>query len=203
MFIDEAVRDAAAPQVVILGAGFDGRAWRMPELRDAVVFEVDHPDTQHSKRSRAGSLEPVAREVKFVPVDFTRDDLSARLSAADHDPSRPTMWIWEGVVMYLTPEQVDATLSIIARLSAPKSRIVIVYHMPGRVLLRIVGLVVRRLGEPFRSTFTRDRMRELLATHGFETTRDEDLPESTARLAPSLMRRARKVRHVRMVTAVR
>src|SRR5262249_42880093 len=51
--IDDAVRAVSAPQFVILGAGLDGRAWRMPELRDAVVFEVDHPDSQRDKRMRA------------------------------------------------------------------------------------------------------------------------------------------------------
>src|SRR6185437_2742589 len=42
--IDDAIRDAASPQVVILGAGLDGRAWRMRELASSLVFEVDHPD---------------------------------------------------------------------------------------------------------------------------------------------------------------
>src|SRR5690348_8576517 len=73
--IDRAVRDAASPQVVILGAGLDGRAWRMPELADADVFEVDHPDSQRDKRERAAALTPTARAIHFVPVDFTRDDL--------------------------------------------------------------------------------------------------------------------------------
>src|SRR5690349_10399465 len=54
--IDEAVRTAAAPQLVILGAGLDGRAWRMPELRDVIVFEIDHPDSQQAKRARAAAL---------------------------------------------------------------------------------------------------------------------------------------------------
>ena len=76
--IDEAVRDAGAPQVVILGAGFDGRALRMSELRSATVYEVDHPDTQREKRTRTGSLAQQARELKFVAVDFTRDDLGER-----------------------------------------------------------------------------------------------------------------------------
>src|SRR5262245_55872510 len=44
--VDDAVRMARSPQLVILGAGLDGRSWRMPELKDAVVFEVDHPDSQ-------------------------------------------------------------------------------------------------------------------------------------------------------------
>jgi Leucine carboxyl methyltransferase len=51
--IDDAIRTAASPQVVILGAGLDGRAWRVSELADAIVFEVDHPDSQRMKRERA------------------------------------------------------------------------------------------------------------------------------------------------------
>jgi len=203
MVIDEAVRETNAPQVVILGAGYDGRAWRMPELRDAVVLEVDHPATQELKRERVSALERVAREVRFVAVDFTKDDLDAKLAEAGHDASRPTMWIWEGVVMYLTPEEVDATLAIVARRSAPKSAIAIVYHAPGGLVLRLVGFFVRRMGEPFRSKFTKAEMRALLARHGFDAKRDEDLPEATERIAPSLVARSRKVKHMRLVTAVR
>jgi methyltransferase (TIGR00027 family) len=203
MVIDEAVREAAAPQVVILGAGYDGRAWRMEELRDAIVFEVDHPATQEAKRERVKDLERTAREARFVAVDFTKDDLDAKLAEAEHDASKPTMWIWEGVVMYLTPEEVEASLAIIERRSAPKSSIAIVYVAPVGWLVRVVGLLVRRLGEPFRSKQTPSQMRALLARHGFQVKRDEDLPESTERVAPSLVARSRKVKHMRLVTANR
>ena len=54
--IDEVVRAAGSPQLVILGAGLDGRAWRMPELRDAVVFEVDYPASQREKQARVAAL---------------------------------------------------------------------------------------------------------------------------------------------------
>src|SRR5262249_46565830 len=94
--VDEAVREARSPQLVILGAGLDGRAWRMRELAETTVFEVDHPDTQREKRSRIGTLAQAARDVRFVPVDFTRDSLDEALAAAGHDPARPTTWIWEG-----------------------------------------------------------------------------------------------------------
>lgn len=50
--IDEAVRARLAPQLVIMGAGLDDRAWRMPELDGADVFEIDHPASQRDKRSR-------------------------------------------------------------------------------------------------------------------------------------------------------
>src|SRR4029450_2904655 len=73
--IDDAIRAAASPQLVILGAGLDGRAWRMPELARVSVFEVDHPDSQRDKRARVSSLEQCAREVRFVPVDFEHGNL--------------------------------------------------------------------------------------------------------------------------------
>src|SRR5262249_51912120 len=102
MAIDAAVRDAVAGgarQAVILGAGFDGRAFRMPELADSDVFEVDHPDTQATKRARAAALTAKARSLQFVAVDFERDALADRLAAAGHRQGEPTVWIWEGVVM--------------------------------------------------------------------------------------------------------
>lgn len=201
--IDEAVRAVPAAQVVILGAGLDGRAWRMPELRDATVFEVDHPDTQRVKRARAGALTQQAREVKFVPVDFTRDDLAERLSAAGHDPGQPTTWIWEGVVMYLTPAEVEATLRVIAARSTAGSRLVIVYIAPGGWIVPLVALIVRRLGEPFRSHYRPLEMRALLARHGFTVQSDESLPESAARLAPAVEPAARRVKHMRTVVADR
>src|SRR4051812_14609695 len=110
--IDDAIRAAAHPQVVILGAGLDGRAWRMPELHDAIVYEVDHPDTQREKRARVAALTQMAREVRFAAVDFTRDSLGDALAAAGHDVARLTTWIWEGVVMYLTLAEIEASLDV-------------------------------------------------------------------------------------------
>ena len=109
--IDAAVRDAVArgaTQLVILGAGYDGRAWRMKELAGVRVFEVDHPATQNAKRSHLNELPPPIGNVSFVPVDFERESLDAALDAAGHDRTRPTCWIWEGVVMYLTRDAMRA-----------------------------------------------------------------------------------------------
>lgn len=200
--IDDAVREAASPELVILGAGLDGRAWRMPELRDVVVFEVDHPDSQRDKRARAGALTPRARDIRFVPVDFARDALDDALAKAGHDPARPTTWIWEGVVMYLTPADVEATLAVIARRSAAGSRLVILYHSPA-FMRCVVGLAVRRLGEPLRSSFTADAMRALLARHGFRVIADEALPRIGAALSEDVGRATARVKHLRIVTAER
>jgi methyltransferase (TIGR00027 family) len=198
--IDDAIRAAGAAQLVILGAGLDGRAWRMPELKDTVVYEVDHPDSQREKRGRIGGLTQTAREVRFVPVDFTRDPLGDALAAAGHDPARPTTWVWEGVVMYLTRPQVGATLGVITRRSAPGSHLVIAYHRPA-LMLRLVGPMVRRVGEPLRSAFTPEAMRALLEAHGFEVVRDEGLPDIGAALSDEIARSTRRMRHMQILTA--
>jgi len=200
--IDEAVRAAGAPQLVILGAGLDGRAWRMPELRDVTVFEVDHPDSQREKQARAAALERFAREVRFVPVDFTRDRLDDALAAAGHDPARPTTWIWEGVVMYLELSDIEATLAVVRRRSAPGSRLVVMYAAPSPLAL-LIGLLVRRLGEPLRSLFTAEQMRALLARHGFAVARDDDMPAIAARLSADLARDMRAMKHMRVAIADR
>lgn len=200
--VDEAVRSAKAPQLVILGAGLDGRAWRMPELREVSVFEVDHPDSQREKQRRAAVLQPLARELRFVPVDFTRDRLDDALAAADHDPARATTWIWEGVVMYLDQREIEAALAVIERRSAPGSRLIIVYVSP-TALRWLVALLLWRVGEPLRSAFTKSQLRDLLARYGFAVASDESVHELGAVLAADVGRATRAIRHLRVAVAER
>jgi methyltransferase (TIGR00027 family) len=105
--IDDAVRTRLVPQLVIVGAGLDDRAWRMPELATVDLFEIDHPASQRDKRSRVADLRPLAKSVRFVPVDFTRDRLDTALASAGHRPEEVTTWIWEGVVPYLSRAAAD------------------------------------------------------------------------------------------------
>jgi methyltransferase (TIGR00027 family) len=198
--IDAALRASTAPQVVILGAGLDSRAWRMPELRDRVVFEVDHPDSQREKRARTEGLAPAARELHFVAVDFTRDSLDEALARAGHDPARPTTWIWEGVIMYLTREEAEATLRAIQRRSAPRSRLVIAYASRS-LLLYVVALMLRRAGEPIRSTYAAREMASLLRPFGFAVTCDRSVVEIGARLGGELARGTRPIKHLRIAVA--
>jgi methyltransferase (TIGR00027 family) len=202
--IDDAVRAANATQVVILGAGLDGRAWRMPELKHAIVFEVDHPDSQREKRMRIerATWTPCAKEVRFVAVDFTRDSLDAALASAGHEPTVPTTWIWEGVVMYLAPADVDATLAVVAARSARTSTLAVLYHQPA-LFLHVVRYFVRRLGEPLRSSFTADRMRALLAKHGFRVTSDDHVAAISRSLGMAVGDKDRYGTHIRIAVAVR
>ncbi len=91
--IDTAVRSAiaaGATQLVILGAGYDGRAWRMSELAGVKVFEVDRSATQEDKRTRVVELPPPVGVVSFISIDFERESLDRVLESAGHDPSLAT-----------------------------------------------------------------------------------------------------------------
>jgi methyltransferase (TIGR00027 family) len=200
--IDADLRNAAAPQVVILGAGLDGRAWRMRELEEAVVFEVDHPDSQQQKVQRVAPLTLKAREVRFVPLDFRQGDLARALEAAGHSPQVPTAWIWEGVVMYLKRDEIENTLGIVEARSSPGSRLIVAYHQPALMLI-LLAVIVRRLGEPIRTVLTPHQMRQLLARFGFCTRWDRDLPAIGAELSAEIGHATRLMRHLRIVSADR
>ncbi len=97
-------------QVVVLGAGFDTRAWRLPCLADVPVFEVDHPDTQRRKAEVVGRLGRARAGVTLVPTDFHLGRLTSAMADAGFDARRPALFLWEGTTNYLDAAAVDATL---------------------------------------------------------------------------------------------
>ncbi|MFG1656751.1 class I SAM-dependent methyltransferase [Micromonospora chersina] len=208
--IDDAIRAHPSPQLVILGAGLDGRAWRMPELAGVAVFEVDQPATQQDKRERAAALS--GTPPRFVPVDFGRDRLAGALAAHGHRADLATTWVWEGVVPYLTRAEVAATVAELATCSAPGSRLVVNFQSPatstalGRVVARLLTASTGRssvwANEPWRSTWTSAAMAALLTRHGWTVTRDENLLD-TARALALPVHRGTSLRHSRVTVADR
>jgi methyltransferase (TIGR00027 family) len=188
--IDAAVReavDAGVGQLVVLGAGLDARAWRMPELAERRVFEVDHPSTQAYKRARMGARSPAAKDVRFVAVDFAKDSLEAALAGAGHDVDAPTFWLWEGVTPYLPREAVRATLASVAARSAKGSRIAVTYGTPqgstlGATAVRAARFAFRAIiGEALVGLLSADDMRHELADVGFRVLEDRSAAEWGAR----------------------
>lgn len=119
------LRAGIIEQIVVLGAGFDTRAYRLPDAAIVPVFEVDHPATQAAKREALhGVVDPLPANVRFVGVDFDRDDLGARLRAAGYRETARTLFVWQGVIVYLTREGADRTLAFVAGHSAPGSLVV-------------------------------------------------------------------------------
>ncbi|BCB90675.1 class I SAM-dependent methyltransferase [Phytohabitans suffuscus] len=208
--VDDAVRERPGPQLVILGAGLDGRAFRMAELSDVDVYEVDHPASQADKRERAAGLRPVAGSLRWVPVDLARDALGPALAAAGHDGTLATTWVWEGVVPYLRRAEVAATVRAVAGRSAPGSRLVVNYQSPslkatlGLGVARAMARLSRRpdptAREPRRSAWTPERFRALLAAGGWRVATDDDLLALATRL-PSPTRHPSGMRTGRVAVA--
>jgi methyltransferase (TIGR00027 family) len=101
--------EAGVPQVVICGAGYDDRAlrFRSPRVR---FFELDHPATQTDKARRLAEL-GASQGVALVPADFRADDVAAVLAAAGHDAARPTLFLCEGLLVYLEAAVIDRLLA--------------------------------------------------------------------------------------------
>jgi methyltransferase (TIGR00027 family) len=199
--IDTAVHGAiagGAKQLVILGAGYDGRAWRMPELAGVKVFEVDHPATQNDKRAHLAELPPPKGVVSFVSIDFERESLDKGLDRAGHNRGSPTCWIWEGVVMYLTREAMRVTLAAVAKRSAPGSTLIVNYHTFNRRL--IARLILRLIGEPQISAWTPEEMATDLRSAGFAVREDSGMIDWNTRFAAG-KGYVRRGSHMRIVVA--
>ncbi|ORA80757.1 SAM-dependent methyltransferase [Mycolicibacter kumamotonensis] len=162
-------------QLVLLGAGFDTTSLR--KARSSVtMFEVDAGTTQAAKRPTAERLLPAPRtgHIVWVPCDLEQDSLRDRLLAGGFAPQRRSLVVWLGVSMYLTAEAIEATLSDLAALCAPGSRLIADYIDTAVVTgesrstgARRIARVVARRGEPYRSGFTLPGLDALLAAHGF------------------------------------
>lgn len=114
-------------QLVILGAGYDSRAYRF-DLTYVRTFEVDHPATQQDKLVKVRAIfGKVPDHVCFVPIDFNTQTLAQQLLEAGYDPTLKTLFVWQGVTMYLNSEAVDATLDFVVKRSRGGSAIVFDY----------------------------------------------------------------------------
>lgn len=163
-------------QVVVLGAGYDTRAARLP-YAGVRWFEVDHPDTQAAKRARLAALPgyPVDAAT-YAPCDFEREDPVERLGAAGLSAHEPTLVLWEGVVPYLTEAAVRATATTLARGLDPRS--LVAFDFVGKNMAAGEKLsaqdkgmrdFIGDLAEPVR--FGSDHITPLLADCGYRWVR--------------------------------
>lgn len=191
-FIDAVINERKPSQVVILGAGLDTRAFRLEALRDVRVIELDHPDTQRYKRERIAALGRPLAQLSLAPVDFTRaaahgSPLTAALATAGFDAHTPTLWLWEGVIMYLRDAALRSTLAEVRALSAPGSTLIAHYHEPSPPSVRglVKKAVLSVLGEPQLGLRRRAVMQQEIARAGFRVNEDAGLPEQAARFGIS------------------
>ncbi len=137
-FFDEFFLDATAAgvrQAVIVAAGLDSRAYRLPWPQGTVVYEVDQPAVIEFKSTSLSTLgaQPTA-ERRTVPIDL-REDWPNALRRCGFDDTEPAAWSAEGLLVYLPPDAQDRLLDDITGLSAPGSRLATEYHPNGPPML--------------------------------------------------------------------
>lgn len=166
-------------QIVILGAGFDTRALRFAHRNKGTkVFELDVATTQQPKiRILKQKGIPFPEELVFVPIDFNKASLSEDLAEAGYQRKQKTLFVWEGVTMYLTPEAVNETLSFICK-SAVVGSIVVFDYIYASVLRRENRFygegeaykAVSKAGEGWTFGLEEGEVQRFLAERGFEMT---------------------------------
>jgi methyltransferase (TIGR00027 family) len=113
--------------LVILGAGFDTRPYRLPGIAHVKVFEVDLPAVQNDKKKKLRKLlGRLPENVTFIPIDFDTQTLDDVFAEKGFDSSKPAVFIWEGVTQYISEQAVRQTLSFVGE-SAPGGTILFTY----------------------------------------------------------------------------
>jgi methyltransferase (TIGR00027 family) len=175
-------------QFVILGAGFDTRPYRFPKDTRVRSFEVDAPETQAVKREMLAKAGIDSSAVTFVAADFEQEDWLARLVDSGFDPAKPTLFLWEGVMVYLERAAVEDTLRTIA--STAKGSVVMFDYFTteatesNALYWRYGRAATRAAGEPFKFGIdstppTRERLSELLQSCGLMLCEQRTLGRET------------------------
>lgn len=185
---------AGIESLVILGAGYDTRAYRMQELSKVKVVEVDHPATSRDKRRRLreefGSL---PENVSFVEVDFTHQDLlEVLVEEGHHEPSTETLFLLSGVSMYLPQDAMLKMFDQIAAHTSERTSILFDYidanvlSEPGRYYGKQWVSYAKRIGEKPSFGIAAGDTESLLAAHDLTLVSDMNADE----LATRYLRRA-------------
>ena len=182
-FVDDCLKQnlhERIDQVVILGAGYDSRAYRFSELKSKRVFEVDHPTTQKLKKEKVSRIfGGLPDHVAYVPVDFENDNLMNRLIGVGYKNDVRTLFIWEAVSKYLTSGAVKDLLSAVSANSGKGSAIVFDYLFQSMVSGRSGGALAQKIlafqarkGEPFVFGLPEKNPERFILASGFSSVKN-------------------------------
>jgi methyltransferase (TIGR00027 family) len=177
-FFDDFVKksiDEGIEQLVILGAGYDSRAYRIEGLKKIKTFEVDHPTTQNIKMEKIKMiLGSLPGHVVYVPCNLETEDFGQRLIDMGYNRHIKTLFLMEGLLMYLQPKVVDEILSFIVQNSGKNSSILFDYFPQSAVdgsskleAGRNIRNQVSQLGEPFKFGIKEGTVETFLTRRGF------------------------------------
>jgi methyltransferase (TIGR00027 family) len=199
--------DNGLEQIALLGAGFDTMSLRIRGvLRDVTIFEVDHPATQAVKREVMGRI-GAPENLRFVAVDFERDDFVEKLREAGFAPGRHSLVLWMGVTYYLTAQAMTRALCQIHTLGGAGMRFVFDYMLKEVVKgasrnrdALSKARIAARLGEPWLFGLDPATVADYLAAFNFKLLKDYDAEELHAKYCPG---RATPIDYVRIVVCDR
>jgi methyltransferase (TIGR00027 family) len=187
-FFDTAVTsalDRGCPQVVIGAAGYDGRALRYgkPGVR---WFEVDHPATQRDKRSRLHRLGIDSAHIRFVAADFTTDPVDDLLLSAGLDLHVPSLFLLEGVAVYLERAVLQGLLQHLRQVAADGSTLAISLSVTTGTADQDARRTafqeaVAAVGEPARSVLEAAGVEAFLEAAGWRSASTPELPGPAVR----------------------
>lgn len=179
LYLEEITRrslDSGTGQVVILGAGFDTLALRLRRVyAQANFWEIDHPATQRVKQKALAAPGLTGDNLSLIPLDLTRESLRETLaSSPKYHPEVATLFVAEGLLMYLTPEQAAGIFRDIREHSRQGSRIAFTFLEPqpdGRINFarssRIIGFWLHLRGEMFQWGLAQGEAAFYLQAQGF------------------------------------
>jgi methyltransferase (TIGR00027 family) len=182
-YIDDVLKrslEVGIDQLVILGAGFDSRAYRIAGLDQVRVFEVDLPGTQRLKKLRVEkALGAVPKNVTLIGMNFDQQNLDDMLTSAGFQKGMRTLFIWEGVTQYITAEAVSNTLEFVSGVSGAGSAIVFTYVHRGLVdgtdrpeWFEPFLSFARKVGSPFIFGLDQAELEQYLSDRGLELVDD-------------------------------
>ena len=196
-FIDDLIKKSISEQVeqyVILGAGYDSRAYNLKLPSGLKIFEVDQPEVQEIKISKLPDEIPNAENVTYVSVDFNHQSLKKQLLNAGFDKSKSTIYTLEGVSQYITREALNSTLSELALLTPnsnatffmsyvnrllredPKACFGMGYSKPERAA-KFITNGAAKVGEPWISLYSSKEIEDLLSQNSFTLTENKTLAD--------------------------
>lgn len=189
-FVDEQVQAAISAgigQIVICGAGYDDRAQR---FRTAGVrfFELDHPGTQVDKARRLRAVGGDAA-VTLAPADFRSDDVAEVLDSAGHDAKQPSLFVCEGLLIYLDQQTCLRLLAALAARAAAGSRLAVSIstHADGFDSAEVVAAANARRrtagAEPWRTILPANEHLALLARAGWTASSVTESPPASAEVS--------------------
>ena len=196
-FIDDLIEEstsAGIEQYVILGAGYDSRAYRLKLPPKLKIFEVDQPEVQGIKRLKLPKSISNRKNIIYVSIDFNNQSLKEQLLDAGFDKSKSTIYTLEGVSQYIPKEALSSTLKELATLNANSNSKIFISYVNKLLLedskacfgmgysrpekaIKFITNGAKKVGEPWISFYSAEEIQNLLSENGFIVIENQTLAD--------------------------